>query len=92
MTSRLPPDDAVPHVNPPTTDVPLAERNDVTAVNQPRHRVALPSIGLLVGEIFDLDTLAEDCSTDGRYEFFFSASPLPVIGSVDGPINPVVVK
>jgi kynurenine formamidase len=66
--------------------------NDVCAVNQPWHRVALPSIGLLVGEIFDLDSLADDCARDGRYEFFFSASPLPVIGSVGGPINPVVVK
>ena len=66
--------------------------NDVCAVNQPWHRVALPSIGLLVGEIFDLDRLAEDCADDGRYEFFFSANPLPVIGSVGGPINPVVVK
>jgi hypothetical protein len=53
---------------------------------------SLPSIGLLVGEIFDLDGLADDCAADGRYDFFFAANPLPVIGSVGGPINPVVVK
>jgi hypothetical protein len=29
---------------------------------------------------------------DGRYEFFFSARPLSVIGSVGGRINPVVIK
>lgn len=66
--------------------------NDNLAVNQPWHRVALPSIGLLVGEIFELDGLAEDCAADGRYEFFFAANPLPVVGSVGGPINPVVIK
>ncbi|CAN5356491.1 cyclase family protein [soil metagenome] len=66
--------------------------NDNTAVNQPWHRVALPMMGLLVGEIFALDGLAEDCAADGRYDFFFSACPLPFKGSVGGPINPIAVK
>jgi kynurenine formamidase len=66
--------------------------SEVTYVNQPWHRVAIPQIGLCVGEIFDLEALAADCAADGVYEMFFSASPLPVIGSVGGPINPTAIK
>ena len=66
--------------------------NDLSFVGQPWHRVALPQMGLLVGEIFDLDALAEDCAQDGVYEMFFSANPLPIKGSVGGPINPTAIK
>ncbi len=66
--------------------------NERSYVNQPWHRVALPHLGLLVGEMFDLEELAADCADDGVYEMLFSACPLPVTGSVGGPINPVAVK
>ena len=66
--------------------------NEISYVNQPWHRVALPHMGLLVGEMFDLEELAADCARDGVYEMFFSACPLPVTGSVGGPINPVAIK
>lgn len=66
--------------------------NEFNFVNQPWHRVAVPQIGLLVGEMFDFEKLAEDCAGDGRYEFFFMAEPLPVIGSVGGPVNPIAIK
>jgi kynurenine formamidase len=66
--------------------------NEMTYVNQPWHRVALPQMGLCVGEIFDLEALAADCAGDGVYEMFFCANPLPVIGSVGGPINPTAIK
>lgn len=64
----------------------------ITYVNQPWHRIAIPQIGLCVGEIFDLEALAADCADDGVYEMLIAANPLPVIGSVGGPINPTVVK
>ena len=66
--------------------------NEITWVGQPWHRVAIPQLGLCVGEIFDLEELASDCAADGVYEAFFSASPLPFTGSVGGPINPTAVK
>lgn len=66
--------------------------NEFPFVNQPWHRVALPSIGLLVGEMFDLEALAADCAADGVYEMFLVACPLPVTGSVGGLVNPIVVK
>jgi kynurenine formamidase len=64
----------------------------ISYVSQPWHRIAIPYLGLCVGEIFDLEALADDCAQDGVYEMFLSANPLPVIGSVGGPINPTAVK
>src|SRR5918992_1437513 len=66
--------------------------NEIAYVNQPWHRVALPSIGLLVGEIFDLEDLAADCAKDGVYEVFFMACPLPITGAVGSPVNPIAIK
>ena len=66
--------------------------NQISYVNQPWHRIAIPMLGLCVGEIFDLEALAADCAEDGVYEMFFAANPLPVTGSVGGPINPTAIK
>lgn len=66
--------------------------NEIAYVNQPWHRIALPHMGLLVGEMFDLEELASDCAEHGTFEMLFSACPLPVTGSVGGPINPVAIK
>lgn len=59
---------------------------------QPLHQVALPHIGLLVGEMWDLDALAADCAADGVYEFFLAAQPLPFTRAVGSPVNPLAVK
>jgi len=56
------------------------------------HIGALRDLGLLVGELFDLDALADDCAADGVYEFLFSAAPLPIVNAVGSPLNPLVVK
>lgn len=59
---------------------------------QPLHQVALPHIGLLFGEMWDLDGLAADCARDGVYEFLLAAQPLPFTRAVGSPVNPVAVK
>ena len=58
----------------------------------PWHRAALRDLGLLVGELFDLDYLAADCAGDGTYEFLFVASPLPIVNGVGSPLNPIAIK
>ena len=58
----------------------------------PFHAAALCDLGLLLGELFDLDELAGDCEADGVYEFFFAAMPLPVVNAVGSPLNPLAVK
>ncbi len=58
----------------------------------PLHQVALPHIGLLLGEMWDLDELVTDCAQDGAYEFLLAAQPLPFTRAVGSPVNPVAVK
>jgi kynurenine formamidase len=58
----------------------------------PVHAVAIVHMGLLIGEIFDLDELAADCAADGIYDFLFAAPPLPFTGAVGSPVNPLAVK
>jgi|SRR5689334_1284812 len=56
------------------------------------HVGALRDLGMFIGELFDLDALADDCATDGTYECFFAAMPLPVVNGVGSPLNPVAIK
>jgi kynurenine formamidase len=66
--------------------------NETPDVFQPLHCVAIVNMGMLVGEIFDLEGLAVDCAEDGVYEFMFVAPPLPITGAVGSPINPQAIK
>jgi kynurenine formamidase len=66
--------------------------NEFDVAFQPLHQVAIPHMGLFLGEMWNLDGLAEDCAADGVYEFFLAAGPLPVTGAVGAPVNPIAVK
>ncbi len=66
--------------------------NEFDEAFQPLHQVAIPHIGLFLGEMWDLDALAADCATDGVYDFWLTAAPLPVTGAVGAPVNPIAVK
>jgi kynurenine formamidase len=66
--------------------------NEFANAFQPLHQVAIPHIGLLIGEMWDLDALAAHCAGDGVYEFFLTAAPLPITGAVGSPINPLAIK
>jgi kynurenine formamidase len=66
--------------------------NEFENAFQPLHQVVIPNLGLLIGEMWDLDALAEDCAADGVYEFLLAAPPLKITGAVGAPLNPVAVK
>ena len=66
--------------------------NEIPDTMQPCHVVWIPNMGLLVGEILNLEDLSADCAADGIYEFLFVAPPLPVTGGVGSPINPQAIK
>jgi len=66
--------------------------NEFPNAFQPLHQVAIPHIGLFIGEMWDLDALAADCAADGVYEFWLTAAPIPVTGAVGAPVNPIAVK
>jgi kynurenine formamidase len=58
----------------------------------PLHQIAIPNMGLFIGEMFDADELARDCAADGVYEFLLVAAGLPVTGGVGAPVNPIAIK
>ena len=62
------------------------------AVLLPVHLLHLVDMGMLQGQLWALDDLAADCADDGRYEFLLCATPLPLTGSVGGPVAPTAVK
>ncbi len=66
--------------------------NEFADAFQPLHQVAIPHLGLFIGEMWDFDALAADCAADGRYDFWLTAAPLPVTGAVGAPVNPIAVK
>lgn len=66
--------------------------NETPDVNQPLHIVFIQAMGLWLGEIFDLDPIAEDCAADGVYEFMFAGPPLPFTRAVGSPLNPMAIK
>lgn len=66
--------------------------NQTADVFQPLHIVLIVHAGMMVGEIFDLEALADDCAADGVYEFLFTAPPLPITGGVGSPVNPLAIK
>ncbi|WP_245601861.1 cyclase family protein [Hamadaea tsunoensis] len=59
--------------------------NEFDDAFQPLHQVAIPHIGLFIGEMWDLDALAADCAGDGVYDFWLTAAPIPVTGAVGAP-------
>lgn len=65
--------------------------NEFDGAFQPVHQVVIPHLGLFLGEMWDLDELADACVLQARWEFFLTAAPLPVTGAVGSPVNPVAV-
>jgi kynurenine formamidase len=66
--------------------------NEVDGVWQSLHVLFLVNAGILIGEMWDLEALSEDCAQDGQYEFLLAAPPLTITGSVGSPLNPQAIK
>lgn len=65
---------------------------DGEGIGVPFHAVAIVHMGLLLGEIFDLEELSQACLEDHRFEFLLIAPPLPVTAGVGSPVNPYAIK
>lgn len=66
--------------------------NEFDAAFQPFHQVVIPHLGLFLGELWDLDGLAEACTADRRWEFLLCAAPIPFTGAVGSPVNPIALR
>ena len=56
------------------------------------HRRLLPLLGLPLGELWDLERLAEDCASDGVYECMVVSVPLNLPRGVGSPANAIALK
>jgi len=65
--------------------------NELPDSFQPFHIVGLVYMGLILGEMFDLERLSEFCATESRYEFLLAASPLAFTGAAGAPPGPVAI-
>lgn len=57
-----------------------------------QHRRILTMFGMPIGEIWNLEQLAEDCARDGVYEFFLVTKPLNLKRGVGSPPNALAFK
>lgn len=86
--------------NPSLEVFPLGTFTDRSVVREDKsrwpevfmHTALLPLLGLPLGELFDLDALAEDCATTGTYDAFFTSSPLHIPQGVASPPNAVAIR
>ena len=72
--------------------IEVVPHEDPTAGPYPLHSRLLRDLGLVIGELWDLDRLAEACASDARYEFFLSAPPLGFHNASGSPTNPIAVR
>jgi hypothetical protein len=56
------------------------------------HNVLIPLLGMVLGELWRLDALSEDCAADNRYEFMLVLKPLNLVGGVASPPNATAIK
>jgi len=56
------------------------------------HFSLLGLLGIPIGEFFDLDRLAEDCASDGRYTCLLTSAPLNLSAGVASPPNALAIK
>ncbi|QLD90823.1 cyclase family protein [Natronomonas salina] len=74
----------------------VMQRHEVDGEEQtfviPLHGALLRNLGVYLNEILWLDDLAEQCASDGIYEFLYTTAPLNVERSSGAPVNPVAVK
>ena len=56
------------------------------------HVKVLTMLGIPLGEFFDFEALADDCASDGVYEFLFTSAPLGIPGGIGSPPNALAIK
>ncbi len=70
-----------------------AMRKDLSVVvDQFVHMRLLPLLGLPIGELFDLDALADDCAADREYTCLLTSAPLNLTEGVASPPNALAIR
>jgi kynurenine formamidase len=82
------------HLAAVASDSPALEALPKAAGNEMEflHFHMLAFFGMPIGEMWNLEGLAEDCAADGRYDFFITSAPLNIPGGVGSPPNALAIK
>jgi kynurenine formamidase len=56
------------------------------------HFHMLAFFGMPIGEMWNLEGLADDCAEDGNYDFFLTSAPLNIPGGIGSPPNALAIK
>ena len=82
------------HLAAVASDSPALEALPKAAGNEMEflHFHMLAFFGMPIGEMWNLEGLAEDCAADGRYDFFLTSAPLNIPGGVGSPPNALAIK
>jgi len=56
------------------------------------HRALIGLLGMPIGELWNLDPLAEACAAYRRWSFLLTAAPLTVVGGVGSPANAIALR
>ncbi|MFE2375832.1 cyclase family protein [Streptomyces sp. NPDC059398] len=58
----------------------------------PLHAVLIRDMGMMLGEMWNLDALAAACRADHTWDFFLTATALRITGGVGSPVSPVAIR
>jgi kynurenine formamidase len=83
---------AVASDSPGLEAIPPPNVSDFMEANDLLHFHMLSFFGMPIGEMWNLEELADDCANDNRYEFFFTSAPLNIPGGVGSPPNALAIK
>ncbi len=72
--------------------IPPPQAGDFMEATDLLHFHMLSFFGMPIGEMWNLEALADDCAADNRYEFFFTSAPLNIPGGVGSPPNALAIK
>lgn len=59
---------------------------------RPSLHLAIARLGITIGELFDLEALADDSAATGRYTSLFISKPLNIRGGVGSPPNAMAIR
>lgn len=68
-----------------------ARPSAVVDVHTPAHVLAVTAMGMPLLDNMNLDTVADVCAEERRWEFLFVTAPLRLPGGTGSPINPVAI-
>ena len=83
---------AVASDSPGLEAIPPPQVGDFMEASDLLHFHMLSFFGMPIGEMWNLEELAEDCANDNRYEFFFTSAPLNIPGGIGSPPNALAIK